>query len=169
MRERRRRARVRFHVEGDIAAPPDRVLALYHARLEEVAASLPEVQRVEVLERTSSLTRMKWFAQGDIPRAFHKVVAPSDLWWEDRIEYDFAALTATVHVHRPGLKNVRSESRVTFAPSGAGTRWRSEGELRIDVPLFGGMLERFFVGHVQDSARRFFARLGEVAAKEGGA
>lgn len=157
---------MRYRIVGDIDAPPAEVIRYFHDHVEEVAAKLPNVERVEVLERQAEQTRLKWFAKGEIPYAFHKVVSPDDLWWEDDTLYDFEANELGARVFRPGMKRFQSQVRIGFEESEEGkTSYQIEGEVRIDVPMFGQMLERFFVGKVEENMRAFYELLGkEVVA-----
>jgi hypothetical protein len=162
-------AGVKFRITGEIAATPEQAIRTYHGSLERIAERLPNVARVEVVERTGNETRLRWYAKGDIPKAFHKVIAPEDLFWEDHAEWHFGDQQVYVEVQRPGMKKVRSDSRVVFEPTETGSRYKFEGDLKIEVPMFGGMLERFFVGFIESNTRRFFDLLAEEAAAQAAA
>lgn len=159
---------MRFEVEGICKASPDETMRVYHASLETLGARLPNVERVEVLERTSERTRLRWFAVGDIPRAARRFLKPEDLFWEDEVAWDVSERTARVRIHRPGFDFVRCDSTLRFQPiDGDATRVVCEGDLHIGVPLVGAFIERAFVGHAADNMRRFFALLADdLAPKE---
>lgn len=154
--------RVRFRIQGQIDAPPKEVIRLFHDRVEKISGELPNIDHVELLEREADRTRIRWFAKGDIPYAFHKVVKPEDLYWEDDVLWDMEACEMGARVFRPGFKKLRCEVRTSFAEAeGTGTRYTVDGDLRIDIPMFGLMLERFFIGKTEANMREFYELLGK--------
>lgn len=158
-------AAMRFRVEGRVEAPPQEVMRVYHGRLEALGVRLPDVARAEVLERTPARTRVRWFARGDIPAAVRHVLRPEDLSWEDDVAWDFEGGVAEARVRRPGFDRARCDSRIRFLPADGGTRVVCDGELRFDVPLVGGLLERLFAGHAEANVRAFLDLLAREVAE----
>lgn len=86
---------MKLEKKDTIAASQDFVYELVRDRLSELVPHLPNVERIEVLERKESPGKVHllnhWFVKVDIPGMVKKFLKPEYLSWKDRAVWDDAA------------------------------------------------------------------------------
>ncbi len=168
---------MKIHSESRLRHPLDLVYRTYRDRMPEIAAYMPDIERIEVRSRTDGPRGPQlvniWRAKNNIPKVAQGVVKPEWLYWEDHAQWDdtntWVDWTLVVPTFREG---VRCSGRNQFFADGAGTRVLLTGELTIkikDVPgvpsLLAGriapMVEEFIVKLVTPNLEKVNHSLGQ--------
>lgn len=149
---------VRFALEHVYDADPDAVCHAYaDPALYATFSSLPRAGRPEVVGfdvDAGGLVHLavRWAFTADLSSAARAVIDPDRLSWVQESSHDLERRTVT-WVMRPDHYADRFSSRGTYrfdAMGEAGTRRRSEGELRVRAPLVGRAVEGAIVDGLRE-------------------
>lgn len=157
--------------ESTIHHPIARVYPAYRDRLPEIAAYMPDIREIRVMEREELPGGLRllnlWIPSRQPPRAVAGFIKPEWLQWEDHAVWSDAETAVDWRIALPGLPDrVRCSGRNAFSEAGPGqTRVRLTGDLRIDAERFPGVptllarraapaIERFIVDLITPNLSR---------------
>ncbi len=154
---------MRMRSESLIKHPVDAVFAAYRDKMPDVAAFLPDIKEINVLDRREegSIVRLhnEWVSGSEIPKVARSFVKPEHLRWDD-----FAAWHAdTQHCEwristRVFTEAVRCAGSTRLIAEGEGTRVVLEGDLEIDVTKVPG-IPKFMAKRIAPQAEKFIVNL----------
>ncbi len=173
-------------IAADAVVPYDleRVFEAYRDRLPELTDYLPNIRKIEVLERKEldggdvQLVNV-WHGGGEIPRVARGFVKESMLSWTDYADW-FAATYSVEWRSQAHAFSEAIESRGCnrFVATDEGTRIEIRGHVRCDaskisaVPRFlekrvGTAVERILVGKVAENLDQVASGLNRLLASDG--
>ncbi len=164
---------MKLSADSTVPFPLDLVFRTYRDELQRLVAFLPEIRRVETLERTEmgNVVRLVnvWHGGGDIPAPARVFVKESMLTWTDTAVWRSEDWTCDWHfVTHAFTDAVRCSGSHRFVPVEGGTRLETRGELDIDVSAIRGV-PRLFHKTASRAAEEFLVKkitpsLTEVSA-----
>ncbi|MGI8937215.1 MAG: DUF2505 family protein [Iamia sp.] len=147
---------MRFDVTQTIAATPQEVAEAYaSAELYEVLTGSDRLGPPEVLSREQDgrnvTLRIRYQFIADLSPAVTAVVDPDRLTWVEQSVHDLDALTVSVRLHPDHyVDRLRCSGTYRYAPEGAGTVRRIEGELKVKALLVAGAVEKAIVSGLSE-------------------
>jgi hypothetical protein len=149
---------VRFRVEQRFAAPLGEVEdALVDPAFLARLGELPRLGAPEVLSSEDGgdvvVQRVRYRFAGDLAPTVTAVVEPDRLTWVEETTYDrrtHRGEHGIVPDHYAG--RLRASYTTHLEADGAGTRRRTDGELKVRFPLVGGRVERAIVAGLTQHA-----------------
>ena len=150
---------MRFRVEHRV--PQVSADALYRAFREHSLAylrHLPAIEGCEPLgEGDGSERRVRWRArESEVPAAVRPFVRREDLQWMEETRWDDAGREARSRITRPGSDRLHCDSVIRFHEAPGGAVLTCEGDLRIRLPLVGGLVEEAAVSVLRERLGDFF-------------
>jgi hypothetical protein len=173
-----------MELSADATIPFDveQVFAAYRDRMAELSDYLPNIQRIEVRERTErdgGVVELvnEWIGGGDIPKVVRGVLDESMLRWTDYASWDpdghRVAWRTQVHAFS-GAVSSSGENR--FVACDAGTRLEIRGDLvchpdKMPVPgmlkkKVAATLEKVLVGKVGENLIQVAEGFGAMLARD---
>ncbi len=147
---------MKFAFEQHFASRPDDVArafadpALYLALQGLPKLGRPEVVGHEVTDSTV-LLEVRYRFTGELSSAARAVIDPERLTWVEQATHDLAARQVTFTMLPDHYADrFRCQGGYVFEPDGNGTVRRSEGELKVRVPLVAGSVERAIISGLQE-------------------
>jgi len=151
---------VRFRIEQRFrGALPDVEAALFDPAFLTRLATLPKLGAPELLDQESDDTsirqRVRYQFTGDVSSAVRRVVDPRRLTWVEESTHDLTTHVTTWRIvpdHYGSM--IRCGGTFTLVPEGEGTTTRriAEGDIKVNVPLVGGKVERAIVSGLEEHA-----------------
>ena len=149
-----------FTVETRIPFSVDKVFLAYRDRLPEVAAHVPNIKKVEVLERKEEGDVVKllnrWHAKAEIPGPLKALISEDKLSWLDHAAWNSAtrscAWTLDITAFKDGVTCVGETRLVDDGPT---TRMVINGNLTVDVPKLGLPVPRLLAGSLAKAVESF--------------
>ena len=140
---------MRIHIvhEFDVDIPTYEKL-MFDPEFKKKTDKLPGLSRREVLRDEDDgvryvTTHTKCHASGALTDKVKRFVQGGDIYWIDETVYDRQTHIFTYVWKVPQFKEVRVKGVRKITPSGAGrTRREIDGEIKVGVPLIGGLLEK---------------------------
>ena len=155
---------MRIQSESRVHHPLEDVYLAYRDRLPEIAAYIPDVREIRVLEREPLPRGLRllnlWVADKEPPKVAQGIVRPEWLQWEDHARWDDDAHHVDWKIALPALPDrVRCGGRNAFFADGpAATRVVLTGDLSIDAARLPGV-PRLLAGKIGPIAERFIVDL----------
>jgi hypothetical protein len=154
---------MKIHSESRLRHPLATVYATYRDRMPEIAAYMPDIDRIEVRSRAQGPKGPRllnvWHAKNNIPKVAQGIVKPEWLYWEDHAEWDdqntWVDWTLIVPTFREGVK---CSGRNQFIADGAGTRVLLTGDLQIAIRDVPGV-PRLLAGRIAPKVEEFIVKL----------
>lgn len=148
-----------LRADARLAFPRPIVFLAYRDKLAEMLPYLPNVRRIEVVDRTERdgtvTLHNVWHGGGEIPAAARAFLSEAMLSWDDTAEWNEADFTCHwVITTRAFTEAVRCEGWNRFSEDGAGTRLEIRGTLEIDARKIKGV-PRLFAGKVGKGVEEF--------------
>jgi nitrogen fixation protein len=164
---------VEIQVNDVIKHPLDRVFSTYRDALSELAVYLPNIERIEVLEREElaggDLRLLNlWKAAGaEIPTALRAFVKPEMLQWRDFAVWHTSEHACSWRTEIGFMKEaIHVEGRNTFEQDAQGhTRILIRGQIRVDASKIPGV-PRLLAGSVGPGVERFVVNMITPNLKE---
>jgi len=156
-----------MEIRADVTLPfpLDQVFAAYRDRMPELTEYLPNIRKIEVLERQDKVGEVylvnAWEGGGDIPKVARAVLSESMLRWTDYATWKEGTHSVEwrTEVHAfPGA--VKSSGTNRFVAAGGGTRLEIRGDLTCDSARIPGV-PRFFARTVNAAAEKLL--VGQVS------
>lgn len=151
---------MRFSLEQTVPGTVEAVLAaLLDPAFITSLGELPMLHAPEVLSQerdgTIVVQRVRHRFAGTLPPAVTRVIDPKKVTWVDQTTYDLAAGRAEFHIIPDTYGNkLRCHGTYVFTARDGMTVRRSEGELKVSVPLLGRAVERAIVSGVLEHIER---------------
>lgn len=155
---------MRIHSESIIHHPRAAVFAAYRDRLSDVAAYIPDIQRIDVLRRDEvddvvSLHNL-WVADREIPKVARGFIRPDMLQWDDWAKWNATQFDCSWRLGiRAFPEGVRCSGTNTFVELGAErTKVILGGDLTVDVKKIPGV-PRLLAGRIGPQVEKFIVSL----------
>ena len=121
-------------------------------------ATLPKLGAPEVLGREVAgavvTLRVRYAFTGDLSASVRRVVDPTKLTWVELSVTDTSAHTATFTILPDNYGSLlKCSGTYELTTAGNGAAREARGEVRVNVPLFGGKVERAIVQGMQEHAQ----------------
>lgn len=162
---------MKIRSESVIGHPRDKVYVAYRDRLPEIAAYLPNIDKIEEARRDATPSGCKlhniWHARGSIPKVASAIIKPDMLKWDDFAEWHDADFRCSWQLKtRFFTDSIACSGATRFSEDGPQrTRVSLDGELTISleqvraVPGFlraavAPQVERFVVALVTPNLKR---------------
>lgn len=152
---------MRIDESQKISHPAHLVFATLRDKTPELAAIMPNVEGVQVLERREDPPRVhlynRWQATNqDVPRIVRPFVSKDLVAWFDRATWDEESLSCSWQIEAVVGKEVFScQGRTTIQADGDGAcEFRLSAELRVDPDRVPGV-PRFLARKLQEPLERF--------------
>lgn len=133
-----------------LKAPPERLFTAMRDRLPELVPSLPDIERIEELERVAENAHLlvvnRWHARQPVPVFLQERLGQERIDWIDRARWGEEQRTCTWSIEPSlGQGAIACSGETTLAPAmgGRGTRATFAGRLDIDPVWLGGIVGGF--------------------------
>ena len=157
-------------IEADARVAFDRelVFTTYRDRLPDLVPHLPNVERIEVLEREddvggqAGVTRLLnlWSAEGEVPRVAQSIIKPEMVAWNDHARWDQNEWTCHWRVEPKFFtENVRCQGKNRFIAEGDSTLLEIRGDLEIDLKGVKGVPRFIPVSRIAPVVEKFIVAL----------
>ena len=136
---------MRIDSESRIAHPRARVYQAYRDNLPEIAAYIPDIEKIVVHSRKESDAGVdlhnEWVADTEIPAIASKIIKPEHLRWDDYAKWNDAGFYVDWTIKtRVFTESVTCSGRNTFVEDGADrTRVKLTGNLVIQLKDIRGV------------------------------
>jgi hypothetical protein len=149
---------VRFRIEQRFrGALPDVERAFFDPAFLSRLATLPKLGAPELLDQdvgdTSVRQRVRYQFTGDVSAAVRRVVDPRRLTWVEDSTHDLTTHVTTWRIlpdHYGSM--IRCAGTFTLVGDGPSTRRIADGDIKVNVPLVGGKVERAIVSGLEEHA-----------------
>ncbi len=151
---------MRFSLEQTLPGAVDEVLgALLDPRFVASLGELPTLHAPEMLsqERDGEIVvqRVRYRFAGALSPAVTRLIDPAKVTWVDETTYDLSTGRATFRVLPDHYASkLRCAGTYVFTGRDRTTVRRSEGDLRVAVPILGRTVERAIVSGLQEHIER---------------
>jgi hypothetical protein len=148
---------LRFRKERFFQYPVDKVTELF---LDGAGYDLQELDNVKgwkvLKEEDNGDVRVgtkEWCAHGQIPKALQHIISPKMLTWLEHSKWDRKNRVYSFDIEPYYLrKQISCRGKTTYFDAGNGRSGRTfEIELKVDIPILGGMFESFVSGYLKTS------------------
>lgn len=156
--------------------PVEAVFAAYRDHMPEVAAFVPDVKAIRVVERTERddevVLHNEWTSDREIPALVSKFIRPEHLCWDDHATWTTSTRTCTWRIATRAFTDaVHCTGTTTLVDDADETRVILQGDLRIDLKEIPGVpgfltsrmapqVERFIVGLITPNLEKTNAAIG---------
>ena len=156
--------------------PSDAVFEAYRDRMPEVAAFVPDVKAIRVVERTERdgevVLHNEWSSDREVPPLMSRFIQPDHLRWDDHAVWNTATRTCSWRITTRAFTDaVHCSGTTTLVDGGDETTVILEGDLTLDlaripgVPGFLGsrlapQVERFIVALITPNLEHTNAAIG---------
>ncbi len=157
---------MRIEADARISFPRELVFSTYRDRLPQLVPHLPNIKKIEVLEREDAAkgagtTRLLnvWHAEGDIPRVAQSVIKPEMLNWKDHALWNQNDWTCEWRVEtKIFTESISCRGKNQFVEQGGVTVLQIRGHLDIDLRGIPGV-PKFLAGSVAPVVEKFIVGL----------
>lgn len=154
---------MRMHSESKIAHPVEAVFTAYRDRMAEVAAYLPDIAEINVLDRKVEGSKValhnEWVSNTDIPKIAKSFIKPEHLRWDDFATWDETTHSCSWRIATRVMTEAVSCSGTTkLVQDGDGTRVVLEGDLEIDGTALPGV-PKFMAKKVAPQVEKFIVNM----------
>lgn len=141
---------MRFQAEHRFVGTVDAVIDVlgdpeFHRALELPDLAPPEVLKAEANGDGTKLV-LRYVYTGSIDPMVKRFIGVGDLTWRQEIDLDRSTGTGALRFAADAdPKKLRGEADLVFEATADGCRRRVDGELKVAIPVVGGMAERAIV------------------------
>jgi hypothetical protein len=153
-----------FTVETRIPYSVDKVFLAYRDKLPEVAAHVPNVKKVEILERKEEgdVVRFlnRWHAKAEVPGPLKSIISEDKLTWLDHAAWDASKKGCQWRLDITAFKDgVTCVGETRLLDDGPTTRMVIHGELTVEVAKLGLPIPRLLAGSIGKAVESFAVML----------
>lgn len=143
--------------------PVDAVFAAYRDRMPEVAAFVPDVKAIRVVERTERdgevVLHNEWTSDREIPALVRKFIQPEHLRWDDHAVWNTQTRVCTWRIATRAFTDaVHCTGTTSLFDDENETRVILQGDLQIDLKQIPGV-PGFLTGRMTPQIERFIVAL----------
>ena len=156
---------MKLEATDTLAHDRERVWTTYRDDLIELVSFLPNVDRIEMLERAEPAPgivtfRNRWHARGDIPTIAQRVIKPEMLRWDEEVTWDQNTWTNHWKVIPAFFTEQVDVAGSTFytEPADGRTTIRIDGLIRVDAKGIRGV-PRLLAGKVGAAVEKLLGTL----------
>jgi len=154
---------MKFTVSDMIAFPVEKVYAVFRNHTPDLADYIPDVKRIEVVEKQDMGNRLKlvtkWIGSHQPPKIVQKLIRIEDLYWFDRAEWvdDEKAVYWRIE---PVMfsKYFEATGKNQFRAKGDKTEVILEGELKINLHSHPAV-PRFLASKIEPQIEKYILNL----------